>query len=65
MNFYMLGLIFQKELIDINKTNDSKECDICHYWYVLDKNPKFDSYLFNGRHDLMQNAMNFNVYCFC
>ena len=22
---------------DINKTNASKECDICHYWYFLDK----------------------------
>ena len=21
------------EGIDINKTNASKECDICHYWY--------------------------------
>ena len=22
---------------DINKTNVSKECDICHYWYILGK----------------------------
>ena len=29
------------EGIDINKTNASKECDICHYWYFLDKNCKF------------------------
>ena len=21
------------EGIDVNKTNASKECDICHYWY--------------------------------
>ena len=21
------------EGIDVNKTNLSKECDICHYWY--------------------------------
>ena len=28
------------EGIDINKTNASKECDICHYWYLLDKNVK-------------------------
>ena len=20
-----------------NETNTSKECDICHYWYFLDK----------------------------
>ena len=25
------------EGIDINKTNASKECDICHYWYILSK----------------------------
>ena len=21
------------EGIDVNKTSESKECDICHYWY--------------------------------
>ena len=25
------------EGIDTNKTNTFKECDICHYWYFLDK----------------------------
>ena len=25
------------EGIDVNKRNESKECDICHYWYFLDK----------------------------
>ena len=48
------------EGIDINKTNASKECDICHYWYFLDKGFKYESYLYNGCHDLMQKAMNFN-----
>ena len=23
------------EGIDINKTNASKECDICHFWYFF------------------------------
>ena len=23
------------EVIVVNKTNASKECDICHYWYFL------------------------------
>ena len=23
--------------IDIDKTNAIKKCDICHYWYFLDK----------------------------
>ena len=22
---------------DVNKTSDSKESDICHYWYTIDK----------------------------
>ena len=29
------------EGIDINQTITSKECNICHYWYFLDKAFKF------------------------
>ena len=38
----------------------SKECDICHYWYFKNIGFKYESYLCNGCHDLMQNAMGFN-----
>ena len=48
------------EGIDINKTSASKECDICHYWYFLDKDFSYEPYLCNRCHDLMQKAMNFN-----
>ena len=48
------------EGIDINKTKASKECDISHYWYFLDKNFNYEPYLCNGCHDLMQKAVNFN-----
>ena len=48
------------EGIDINKTHASKECDICHYWYFLDKNFNYEPYLCNGCHNLMQKVMNFN-----
>ena len=44
----------------IDKTNSSKECDICHYWYFLDKNFKYEPYLCNGCHDLVQKPINFN-----
>ena len=54
------GKIDISEGIDINKTNASKECDICHYWDFLDKNFNYESYLCNGCHDLMQKPMNFN-----
>ena len=50
------------EGIDINKTSASKECDICHYWYFLDKNFNYEKYLCNGCHGLMQKALNiYNV----
>ena len=48
------------EGIDLTKSNKSKECDICHYWYFLDKNFKYEPYLGNGCHDLMQKAISFN-----
>ena len=48
------------EGIDIIKTSASKECDICCYWYFLDKIFSYEPYLCNQCHDLMQKAMNFN-----
>ena len=47
------------EGIGTNKTSASKECNICHYWYFLDKNFHYEPYLCNGCHDLMQKAMSF------
>ena len=46
------------EGIDVNKLR--KEYHICHYWYFLDKNFKYEPYFCNGCHYLMQKAMNFN-----
>ena len=48
------------EGIDINKTSTSKECDICRYWYFKDIGFKYQPYLCNGCHGLMQKAMSFN-----
>ena len=48
------------EGIDINKTNAPEECDICRYFYFLDKTTNYKPDLCNGCHDLMQKAMNFN-----
>ena len=33
------------EGIDTNKTSESKECSVCHYWYFLDKNFNHEKYL--------------------
>ena len=46
------------ERIDVNKTTESKECGICHYWYFLDKGFKFPSYVYNRCHDLVMMSIN-------
>ena len=48
------------EVVDVNKTNSSKECDICYYWYFKDIGFKYEPYVCHGCHDLMQKAMSFN-----
>ena len=37
------------EGIDLDKSDKSKECDICHYWYFLDKN-------FNAKSNALNDA---------
>ena len=44
--------------IDFNKTSKSKESNICHYWYFLDKGLKFQPIVCNGCHDLSIMSMN-------
>ena len=48
------------EGIDINKTNASKECKICHYWYFKDIGFNYEPYFCNGCHGLMEKAICFN-----
>ena len=48
------------EGIDINNTSASKESDICYYWYFKNIGFKYEQYLCNCCHDLIQKAMNFN-----
>ena len=45
---------------DVNKINASKEYDICHYWYFKDIGFKYEPYICNACHDLIQKAMSFN-----
>ena len=45
------------EEIDVNKTSKSKECDICNYWYFLDKGFKFQSNVCNGCHDVLMMSI--------
>ena len=38
------------EGIDVNKINVSNECDICHYWYFLNKGFRFQPNVCNRYH---------------
>ena len=42
--------------IDINKTSLSKECKVCHYWFLKDVGFKFEPHVCNGCHDLLRMA---------
>ena len=47
------------EGIDISKSNKSKECMLCHYWYFLDKNFNNGPYLCDGCYNIMQRSIDF------
>ena len=42
-----------------SKANASKDCEIYHYWYFVDKSFNCEPYLCNGCYDLMQKSMDF------
>ena len=52
----MVELTFLKELILIRQAN--QKCDICHYWYFLDKGFNFQPYVCSGCHDILMMSMN-------
>ena len=57
LEYYRIDI---SEGVDVNKTSASKEHFLHHYWYFKDTGFKYEPYLCNGCHDLMQKAMSFN-----
>ena len=45
------------EETDVNKTSASKQCDLCHCWYFLNCNFKFQPNVFNICHDLLMMSL--------
>ena len=52
------------EGICVNKTSESKECDICHYWYFLNEGFKLQPHFSNKCHDLSLMSMNLSNIAF-
>ena len=44
------------ERIDVDKTNKSKECMLCHYWYFKDVGFKFERNVSNKCYDVLMTA---------
>ena len=45
------------EGIDVNKSDNSKECSLCHFWYFIDKNFNYEPYLCNGCHRISMKVV--------
>ena len=48
-----------KEGIDINKTNKSKECMFCHYWYYLNKHFSYGPFTCDDCYNIVQKSIDF------
>ena len=42
--------------IDVDMSDKSKECMLCHYWYFLDKSFSYGPYLCDGCYKVMQKC---------
>ena len=47
------------EGIDVDKTDRSRECMFCHYWYFLNKKFSYGPYTCDGCDDLVQRSTDF------
>ena len=43
-----------KEGIDLDKTNKSRECMFCHYWYYLNKNFSYNPFTCDVCYNIVQ-----------
>ena len=61
MNYKMLAYdrIDILEGIDIDISDKSKECMLCHYWYFLNKNFRYGPCLCDGCYNIMQKSITF------
>ena len=53
--YILIELTFLKEFMLIKKAN--QKCDICHFWYFLNKSFKFQPNVCNVCHDLSMTSI--------
>ena len=61
MRVYVIKMLQHEKIsvsegIDINRTNASKECMLCHYWYFKDVGFKFGPHFCNESHEVLMTA---------
>ena len=47
------------EGIDLKKTNDSKQCISCHFWYYLNKNFSYGPFTCDDCYNIVQKSIDF------
>ena len=47
------------EGIDVGKTNKSRECMFCHYWYYLNKHFSYGPFTCDGCYNIVQKSTDF------
>ena len=45
--------------INVDMSNKSKDCVLCHYWYFSNKNFSYGPYLCDGCYDISQKSADF------
>ena len=43
------------ERIDVDKTNESRQCKFCHYWYFLNENFSYGPFTCDGCYDMVKD----------
>ena len=46
------------EGIDVDMSDKSKECMLCHCWYFLNKNFSYGAYLCHGCYNILEKSNN-------
>ena len=47
------------ERMNVDKTNELRECKFCHYWYFLNKSFSYSPFICDGCYDMMQRSTDF------